>query len=241
MRGSGEVGFTLLAMTLSLVTVFVSILFMGGLVERLFREFSITLAAAMLASLVVSLTWCQACAPAGSARRASAPRPFAPGQPAGVEAVRARLRPYAGWVLRHPRLVLVLSGIIALNWSLYSASRRASCLNRIRDSCRCFIRGDDGLLFAGHAAQASRPTGKPAAWTIRRCKTSLARRVGAPGPATHGSWSGSSRCKSAGFRPTRWSTGCAGKAPLIPGSTHATHGGPGYLTSPVVGVAAHTM
>jgi multidrug efflux pump len=56
MKGSGEVGFTLLAMTLSLVAVFISILFMGGLVERLFREFSITLAAAMLISLAVSLT-----------------------------------------------------------------------------------------------------------------------------------------------------------------------------------------
>ncbi len=56
LKGAGEVGFTLLAMNLSLVTVFISILFMGGLVERLFREFSITLAAAMLVSLAVSLT-----------------------------------------------------------------------------------------------------------------------------------------------------------------------------------------
>jgi multidrug efflux pump len=56
MRGSAEVGFTLLAMNLSLVAVFISILFMGGLVEKLFREFSITLAAAMLLSLAVSLT-----------------------------------------------------------------------------------------------------------------------------------------------------------------------------------------
>jgi multidrug efflux pump len=56
MRGAGEVGFTLLAMNLSLVTVFISILFMGGLVERLFREFSITLVAAILISLLVSLT-----------------------------------------------------------------------------------------------------------------------------------------------------------------------------------------
>src|SRR5690606_24854654 len=56
LQGSGEVGFTLLAMTFSLVAVFISILFMGGLVERLFREFSITLAAAIVVSLIVSLT-----------------------------------------------------------------------------------------------------------------------------------------------------------------------------------------
>ena len=42
-RAREEVGFTLLSMNLSIVAVFVSILFMGGIVERLFREFSITL------------------------------------------------------------------------------------------------------------------------------------------------------------------------------------------------------
>src|SRR5688572_13914764 len=55
-KGAQEVGFTLLSMNLSIVAVFVSILFMGGIVERLFREFSITLVAAILISLVVSLT-----------------------------------------------------------------------------------------------------------------------------------------------------------------------------------------
>ena len=55
-RGTKEVGFTLLAMNLSLVVVFLSILFMGGIIDRLFREFSITLAAAILVSLWVSVT-----------------------------------------------------------------------------------------------------------------------------------------------------------------------------------------
>ena len=55
-KGAREVGFTLLAMNLSLVAVFISILFMGGIVERLFREFSITLAVAIVISLLVSLT-----------------------------------------------------------------------------------------------------------------------------------------------------------------------------------------
>lgn len=55
-QGVAEVGFTLLAMNLALIVIFLSILFMGGLVERLFREFSITLVAAMVISLLVSLT-----------------------------------------------------------------------------------------------------------------------------------------------------------------------------------------
>src|SRR3954470_11219088 len=77
MRGSGEVGFTLLAMNLSLVAVFVSILFMGGIVEKLFREFSLTLAAAMGVSLIVSLTLTPSlCARWLSRRDATASHPF---------------------------------------------------------------------------------------------------------------------------------------------------------------------
>lgn len=54
--GAREVGGTLIAMNLALVVMFLSILFMGGMVERLFREFSISLVGAMLISLLVSLT-----------------------------------------------------------------------------------------------------------------------------------------------------------------------------------------
>jgi len=55
-QGSREVGFTVLSMSLSLVAVFIPILMMGGIVGRLFREFSVTLSVAVLLSLVVSLT-----------------------------------------------------------------------------------------------------------------------------------------------------------------------------------------
>jgi len=54
--GAREVGFTVLSMSLSLVAVFIPILMMGGIVGRLFREFSITLSVAVLVSLLVSLT-----------------------------------------------------------------------------------------------------------------------------------------------------------------------------------------
>ncbi len=55
-QGSREVGFTVLSMSVSLVAVFIPILAMGGLVGRLFREFSVTLSVAVLVSLLVSLT-----------------------------------------------------------------------------------------------------------------------------------------------------------------------------------------
>jgi HAE1 family hydrophobic/amphiphilic exporter-1 len=54
--GSKEIGFTILSMTLSLVAVFIPVLFMGGLVGRLLNEFSVTIAAAILVSGFVSLT-----------------------------------------------------------------------------------------------------------------------------------------------------------------------------------------
>jgi len=56
LRGAREVGFTVLSMSLSLVAVFIPILLMGGIVGRLFREFSVTLSIAVLISLLVSLT-----------------------------------------------------------------------------------------------------------------------------------------------------------------------------------------
>ncbi len=54
--GSREIGFTILSMTLSLVAVFIPVLFMGGLLGRLFHEFAVTISAAILVSGFVSLT-----------------------------------------------------------------------------------------------------------------------------------------------------------------------------------------
>ena len=54
--GSKEIGFTILSMTLSLVAVFIPVIFMGGIVGRLFNEFAVTIGVAILVSGVVSLT-----------------------------------------------------------------------------------------------------------------------------------------------------------------------------------------
>ena len=56
MEGSREIGFTILSMTISLVAVFIPVLFMGGLLGRLFHEFSVVISLAILISGVVSLT-----------------------------------------------------------------------------------------------------------------------------------------------------------------------------------------
>jgi HAE1 family hydrophobic/amphiphilic exporter-1 len=56
LAGSREVGFTILSMTLSLAAVFIPVLFLGGIIGRLFHEFAVTIGAAILVSGVVSLT-----------------------------------------------------------------------------------------------------------------------------------------------------------------------------------------
>src|SRR5450756_1894566 len=54
-RGSAQVGFTVVSMSISLIAVFIPILLMGGIVGRLFREFAVVLSIAILMSMVISL------------------------------------------------------------------------------------------------------------------------------------------------------------------------------------------
>ena len=56
LKGSQEIGFTVLTISVSLVSVFIPLLLMGGIVGRLFREFAVTLSVAILVSMVISLT-----------------------------------------------------------------------------------------------------------------------------------------------------------------------------------------
>jgi multidrug efflux pump len=170
LRGAGEVGFTLLAMNLSLVTVFISILFMGGLVERLFREFSITLAAAMLVSLAVSLTltpslcsrWLRGHRAARVSASPSTTSPAAGQSRAlpyprwglrsfsdrGFAAIRAIYARTLGWVLRHPTLMLLIFvGTIALNVALYISIPKGFLPEQDTGQLNGFVRGDDGFSF----------------------------------------------------------------------------------------------
>ncbi len=56
LQGAKEIGFTVFSISMSLIAVFIPLLFMGGIIGRLFREFAITLSAAILVSMVISLT-----------------------------------------------------------------------------------------------------------------------------------------------------------------------------------------
>ncbi|MGD0909895.1 MAG: efflux RND transporter permease subunit, partial [Candidatus Acidiferrales bacterium] len=111
LKGSREIGFTVLSMSASLVAVFIPILMMGGLIGRLFREFAVTLSTAIAVSLCVSLTT----TPMMCARFL---KPVT-GQQHGIlyraseRAFQWMLDLYAcglRWVLRHQPLMLVLTG-----------------------------------------------------------------------------------------------------------------------------------
>ena len=148
-QGTREVGFTLLSMNVSLVAVFVAILFIGGIVEKLFREFSLTLAAAILVSLVVSLTL----TPMLCARWL---RPHDPATESRLQrfSERAHRRLVAGydrslgWALRHRRLTLLsLFATIALNVALYVVVPKTFMPQQDTGQLIGFIRGDNALSF----------------------------------------------------------------------------------------------
>jgi multidrug efflux pump len=147
--GAQEVGFTLLSMNVSLVAVFLSILFMGGIIESLFREFSITLAAAIVVSLVVSLTL----TPMLCARWL---KPHTPGEENRLQRWSRRtndwmVAKYAtslDWVLRHRRLTLLsLFVTVGVNVALYVVVPKTFMPQQDTGQLIGFVRGDDGLSF----------------------------------------------------------------------------------------------
>ena len=148
-RGSGEVGFTLLAMTLALVAVFVSIIFMGGLVEKLFREFSITLAAAMLVSLAVSLTLTPALCSRWLRRRQSGEGgSFSRATERFFGRVREGYARSLGWVLRNSALTLIiLLGSMAVTVALYIRIPKGFLPAQDTGTLFGFARGDDAFSF----------------------------------------------------------------------------------------------
>lgn len=142
-RGAAEVGTTLVAMNLALVVVFLSILFMGGLVERLFREFSVTLVGAMLISLLVSLTL----TPGLSARLMQQQK--ARSDSAGVfAAVQLRYSRALRLVLCWPKTVLLVLAMLA-GTSVWLFQQLPGGMLPDQDTGQLngFVRGDDGFSF----------------------------------------------------------------------------------------------
>ncbi|ARP87996.1 multidrug efflux RND transporter permease subunit [Bordetella genomosp. 9] len=156
MRGAREVGFTVLSMSLSLVAVFIPILLMGGVVGRFFREFAVTLSAAILVSLVTSLTLTpMMCGkllrpehPAQAARRGGWTARLADWSERGFGWLSDRYAGTLAWSLkRGPLVMLVLLVTICLNVYLYIVVPKGFFPEQDTGQLLGFFRVDQGTSF----------------------------------------------------------------------------------------------
>jgi len=144
-----EVGFTVLSMSLSLVAVFIPIIFMGDIVGRFFREFALTLSIAILVSLVVSLTL----TPMMCARLLTPAPPGGHGRlyRASERVFQAVLGAYErslGWALRHGLLMIaLLAAAVSLNVYLYVAIPKGFFPQQDTGRLIGFIRADQSASF----------------------------------------------------------------------------------------------
>jgi multidrug efflux pump len=145
--GAREVGFTVLSISISLVAVFIPLLFMGGQVGRLFREFAVTLSAAVLISLVISLTT----TPMMCAYLLRPPRkpeeegPIARFFERAFDRIHKTYEHSLDWALAaKPLVILILISVIAMTAWLYIAVPKGF-----------FPQQDSGQLNAGIRADQS--------------------------------------------------------------------------------------
>ena len=141
LRGAREVGFTVISISVSLVAVFIPILLMGGIVGRLFREFTATLSLAIAISMVISLTT----TPMMCAWILRLPEHGARSRRSFLDRSLAWYERTLGWSLRHGGLVmLALLATIALNVLLFNVIPKGF-----------FPQEDTGLLTGGIMADQS--------------------------------------------------------------------------------------
>ncbi len=108
-EGSAQIGFTIISLTVSLIAVFIPLLFMTGVVGRLFSEFAVTLSVAVIVSAVVSLTVTpMMCARLLRPHSAERPGWLARMFERGFDATLALYRVTLAWAMRHQKLVLAI-------------------------------------------------------------------------------------------------------------------------------------
>ncbi|WP_370681571.1 multidrug efflux RND transporter permease subunit [Comamonas sp. GB3 AK4-5] len=167
LQGAREIGFTVVSMSLSLIAVFVPILFMGGIVGRFFREFAVVMSAAILVSMLVSLTttpmMCAVLLRTNAQQTEARAR-----RPAGLwrqrwdglwqrvssaigraeDALAHGYRHSLAWCLRRqPLVLLVLLAVIGLNVYLYAVIEKGFMPQQDTGRVMGFIRADQAASY----------------------------------------------------------------------------------------------
>ena len=121
LAGAGQIGFTIMSLTISLIAVLIPLLFMGGVIGRLFSEFAVTLAITIVISAVVSLTLVpMLCARILRRKAERSPSRFEQISESLFDKTLAAYERGLAWVLRHQRLTLIVATItVALTAILY--------------------------------------------------------------------------------------------------------------------------
>ena len=163
LQGAREIGFTVVSMSLSLIAAFIPILAMGGIVGRLFREFAVTLSAAILVSMVISLT----ATPMMCARLL---RPNPPegegGKPrsrfdrlagGALDRLVGAYRRSLGGALGRPWLVLaVLLATVGFNVYLYNTIPKGFFPQQDTGRLRGFVEADQAISFQAMTGKMDR-------------------------------------------------------------------------------------
>ncbi|PKV45012.1 multidrug efflux pump [Janthinobacterium sp. 61] len=148
--GAREVGFTVLSISLSLVAVFIPLLFMGGQVGRLFREFAVTLSAAVMISLVISLTttpmMCAWLLKSGEQHKA--PGAVARWFERGFERMLKVYEHCLDWALSSAALVMtILVFVVGLNVYLFAAAPKGFFPQQDTGQINGGMRADQSISF----------------------------------------------------------------------------------------------
>ena len=152
LQGVREVGFTVLAMSLSLIAVFLPILLMGGIVGRTFREFALTLSVAIVISLVVSLTTTPMMCAHLLRRDTGSQNRFMRALERGFDAMRDFYGRTLRVLLDYPRTVMIVLAItVVLNVYLYTIIPKGFFPQQDTGTLTGNLRADQSISFQAMA------------------------------------------------------------------------------------------
>jgi len=147
LRGAREVGFTVLSISISLVAVFIPLLFMGGIIGRLFGEFAITMTVAVMISLVISLTTTPMLA-AIVLKEGGRPGRFADVAERGFDRLQRTYGRSLDWALANrAATILLFFGAIALNVGLFYTVPSGFFPQQDTGMMQGFLRADRSISF----------------------------------------------------------------------------------------------